>query len=338
MTTAARILWRGAGQPRSADEEPHQGSCWWCGLDCGGAGRPVKGALARTFPDRILAARPGATHLCPACGWTLNDKVALPPKMGQARIRMKARVGRRATVMVRGLPPKRWLILELDDGAVGLWTCGPNAVAEKPWMAAVSDLRAAPRGVGPCEYVESVHYDDLDPGPVEKFRCFHHLGTATTWIPCTDTDRMMIRAYLLNPPTEPWVGSIGDGKKHTLIYSEPSPGALSIGSRPNVARGQQASLFAARRRPITTLQRVFYRGAMVDYLPAELSAAIEAIEDLVRAGARDEEIESGRYSPRPGLAWVIRSSEAVLAPIRQTPTLDLCLYLRRNTKELRNDA
>lgn len=332
--TAARILWHGAGCPAAPDEVTRNGPCWWCGLDCAGRARPLS-CLASTFPDDHLAAAPESRFLCAACGWTLNDRVSLPAEQGQSRIRMKAEAGRRAKVSLRGAEPDRYLLLELADGRVGLWSCGPNARAEKPWEAARDALREAPADVGPCRFLEAVSYDDLDPGPVEKFRCFHHLGTARRWRPCTDTHRMEIREWLLSPPAEPWVGIIGDGKKHAAIYAEFSPGRVRIHSRPRADADGQVGLFSQPPGDVDAEQRVYFRGQMIDYLPAELARQIAAVEALVVAGARDEEIASGDYAPRAELVIPLATHEPTIAPLRGSPTVDLLLYLRRNAKELR---
>lgn len=317
--SVTELLHRAAGFPsttdknRTCDEVANHCSCWWCGRPTNGRARHKKTTLPATFPFPLQASAPESEHLCMPCGWTLCDRVSLPHSIAVDRIRSKAEQGRRQQVSVRGGEPERWLALELADGTVGLWTCGPNAGAEKPWIDARKELREEPRDVGPCAFVEAVPYSELDAGPVEKFRSFHHLATADRWWPCTDSDRMAIREWLLHPPPAPWVAIIGDGKKHHAIA---------------------AQLLGA----ITTTDDVacvYYLGSAVYYRPAHLAGLIGAVEELVRAGASDDEIRAGSYAPRDlALSLATRAHEPTVAIVRGAPILDLALYLRRNQKEL----
>lgn len=323
VPSVTRLLWDAAGRPTDTtgtDKKPDAyrctEPCWWCGRPSPGWARP-KSALTDTFPFPAEASVPDSPHLCMPCGWTLCDRIRLPASYAYDRIRSKALQGRRQIVAVRGGEPERWLTLELADGTVGLWTPGANAAAEKAWSDAIKRLRENPVDVGPCRFVEAVPYDVLDAGPVEKFRAFHHFATRDRWWPCTDTDRMAIRAWLLNPPPGPWVGVIGDGKKHAAIAA------------------QLADTVATDTQPC-----VFHLGAVVLYQPADLARLIAAVEGLIIAGARDEEILSGDYRGRGTLDWLraLRDHEPVVDEVRGGPILPLALYLRRNAKELKESA
>lgn len=315
------LLWRAAGCPTNTtntkgevDSYPCTELCWWCGQPSPGWARP-RSCLPGTFPYPLEASVPESPHLCMPCGWTLCDRIALPHTIGVERIRSKAVQGRRQIVSIKGSEPQRVLTLELADGSVGLWSVASRAAAEKPWLDARKALREIPMDVGPCEYLGAVSYDDLDAGPVEKFRSFHHFATRDRWWPCTDSDRMQIREWLLDPPPAPWVGVIGEGKKHHAI---------------------SAQLLDA----VTTrddLCCVYHLGNVIHYRPAEFARVIAAIEDLVALGAYDDEIASGDYRGRSGVEWLLalRRSEPVIQPWRGGPGLPLALYLRRNSKELK---
>lgn len=321
--SVTRLLWEAAGRPTDTtgtDKQPDAyrctERCWWCGQPAPGWARP-KSALTDTFPWPIEAAVPDSPHLCMPCGWTLCDRVRLPHDYAVARIQSKAQQGRRQIVSLRGGAPERWLTLELADGTVGLWTCGPNAASEKPWSDATKTLRNEPRDVGPCRFVEAVPYADLDAGPVEKFRSFHHFATRNRWWPCTDTDRAEIRAWLLDPPEPPWVAIIGEGKKHHAVAAQLLDAVTTTNDLCCVYRLEQA---------------VYYR-------PTDLARLIAAVEGLILAGARDEEIASGDYRGRASIDWLraLRDYEPTVAEVRGGPIVDLALYLRRNAKELRNE-
>jgi len=79
----------------------------------------------------------------------------------------------------RSAPAARWLVLELADGRVGLWTTGANAAADEPWTEVVAELRAAPRDVGPCRFVEAVAVEDLAPEKVPDAEIASRLGVTS---------------------------------------------------------------------------------------------------------------------------------------------------------------
>lgn len=323
VVSVTRLLWEAAGCPvdttgKDGEVDAFRTSerCWWCGLPSPGWGRP-RSILPATFPFPLEAAAPASEVLCICCGWTLCDRIRLPKALALDRIRSKAEQGRRQIVSVAGGPPERWLALELADGQVGLWSCAGNTRDEEPWIAARAELRETPRTVGPCEYMGSRSYDELDSGPVEKFRSFHHLAARGDWRPRTDSDRMEIRDWLLSPPPAPWVAVIGDGKKHHAI---------------------SAQLLGAVTRESDTCC-AYYQGSAVWYRPSELADLVAAIESLITAGAGDDEIREGTYAPRGlPLLLALRQAEPVVDVHRGGPALELALYLRRNRKELANAA
>jgi len=140
--------------------------------------RPVT-CLPDTFPFPLEAAVPLSEWLCLPCGWTLCDRILLPAEIGAAKIRARASRGGRSIVSVRGAPAARWLVLELADGRVGLWTTGANAAADEPWTEVVAELRAAPRDVGPCRFVEAVAVEDLAPEKVPDAEIASRLGVTS---------------------------------------------------------------------------------------------------------------------------------------------------------------
>lgn len=316
--TAAHVLWLGAGRPECpeiADCPP--GACWWCARPVGPRGRPLS-TLPDTFPSHHLAAVPDSRWLCVACGWTLSDAVRLPPAYAAGRIARMADEGRRCIVAVGDAAPERRLLLRLADGQVGLWSPGPNATAEEAWVAAREALREAPRDVGPCRYLGAVSLDALGDGPA-KWRSFHHLATVEpgSWWVATDSDRAAIRAWLIDPPAQPWAAVIGDGKAHAAIYGRPSPAR---------GRGIQCVTFRPSRASADE---------GIDYDPQALARQIAAWEALILAGAGDDEIETGRYADRGlGLLRARREHDPILAPLRGGPRIGLVRYLRRGRKEL----
>lgn len=314
--TATVLAWSGAGSPAFRDHktasESAEGACYWCGHPIGPServGRAVPvGWLPSTFPWHDLAAVPSSPIVCEACAWSMSQRAALPVDYARERIARKAEQARREQVAVPGEDEATIrLLLRLDDGRIGLWSKGPNARSEAALVEAAAELRAAPRDVGVCRYLGAWPIEDLTPGTT-RMQAFHHFATPDRWWPCTDTDRGAIRAWLLSPPDGPWVGAIGDGKKHAL------PGALVSGGG----------------LPVVT-----YQGDAIAYDPDDLAALIAAWEALIVAGASDEEIASGRYA-RGGLAWTVawRTHDPILAPHRGGPLLALVSYLRRNRKEL----
>lgn len=321
MLTATRLLYECAGCPGVGGSPaewfaPASGPCWWCGLPTEDypRGRRVR-SLPDTFPPQPPPACPSSAWLCAACGWTLDDKIAIPG--ARDAIAKRAALGGRATVSVQGGPTERVLLLTLASGLVGVWTSPGNAASEEAWLAAREALRVEPATVPPCEYRGAVAMDQLGETPSAKFRNYHHLGSAERgWHPLTNADRATIRSWLVDPPAEPWVCAIGDGQKHAVIYAPVSPG-----------RGDE--LFGRA-------QSVYFDGAVVDYRPAALADQIAAAEDLIAAGATREEIGAGTYTPR-GLALrlAMLTREPVLRPLRGGPVLGLVLFLCRPAKEIR---
>jgi hypothetical protein len=214
--------------------------------------------------------------------------------------------------------PGRWLALRLDNGQIGLWSTVSPAVsktAELDWAKVKEDLRKDPRDVGMVLLQKIVPPEAIEPDESEKFRNYHHFGGANLpWEVATDSDRMRIRHLLLNPPEGEYVAAIGDGQKHAIIYAEPGLGPEDC--------------------------RVYLRtaGKTISYVPEKLSAQLHAIEQLVVAGADDEEIVNGKYT-RLAVPMMIalRIAEPIIAPVRGSATLDLLLYMRRTRAELKED-
>lgn len=317
VLSVTRLLWEAAGRPTNTTDLTGRvdavrvpgARCWWCGQPAPDGWARPRSILPDTFPYPLETAIPESPHLCLPCGWTLCDRVALPGGIAAEKIRTRATKGGRLIVSVRGAPAQRWLVLELADGTVGLWTPAENTAAEVPWTEAVEALRAAPVDVGPCRYVEAVPLDALAPEATEKFRAYHHWCSGGQWWPFTDSNRMELRARLLAGPRSPWCCVIGDGKGHSAL---------------------QAQLLDAVDAVYLHRQR-----AVVRCTPADLTRWLEAVEALLVAGATDDEIARGRYAPRGlELLVAVRTHDPVVAEIRGGPTLALVLYLRRNRKEL----
>lgn len=331
MRTAAEILWFGAGRPEVADvvDCPASADCWWCGHSCDGHARPLS-SLPPTFPAPQRAALPLSQWLCRACGWSMCETVSLPASVSQARLELKARAGRRATVAISGEPASKRLILQLNNGEIGIWESPSGVSSFEGSTPDTETLRRVPQdataiskgrlGDRPfvCEFLGAYPLDALSDGAsggsgTEKFRTYHHLGTCSRWLPCTDGDKTIIRQWVLNPPDEPWACMIFDGKKHGVVFAQPSQ-AASEG-----------------------IQSIFFQGDQVEYDPATLRRQVAGIETLMLAGAGEDDITSGRYSMAQGgvdLLLLIREHEPALRPLRGTAGMDLAMYLRRSRKEL----
>ena len=314
--TPAALIWAAAGKPTTADATPYVGPCWWCGNPSNGTGRPVKSAVASTFPDANKAAVPSATHVCMPCGWTWSDAVRLPQHILAARLVKKLEKGGLVTYSLTGEPEKlRHLLLPLDDGLIGRWTPGATATLRKPWEAAIKSLKAAPVTIATNVYIDSVPLDriEVSDDATEKFRSFHHYTDGKIWQPFTDSERLQAREWLLNPPAGEWCCVIGDGKKHAANHYD---GRVSYGP--------------------DGVQSVYFQGTMVDYLPTDMARWILAAERLSFAGAMSEEIESGRYESRSSDLWAFTfATEApVVAAMQGGPVIRLVLYLVRGKKDL----
>lgn len=330
--SVTHMLWEAAGRPTAvehATSAPAGSRCWWCGHRCphhpdgGGWARP-RAVLPDTFPFPADASAPRSEWLCLPCGWTLSDRVALPGSQGADKIAARCAKGGRLIVSVRGAPARRWLVLQLADGTVGLWEPATNVAGEEGWTAALGALRTAPADVGPCRFVDAVPLDALQPEATEKFRSYHHLahgpqpdGTPARWWPCTDTQRLQIRDWLLAPPAPPWVCVIGDGKKHAAVAAQLLDAVTTSAA----------------------LCVVYHRGDLVAYRPEALARVISAVEALVSAGAGDDEIATGGYAPRSlALLLAIRGHDRIVAPYRGGPVLPLATYLRRNRAQLAEES
>lgn len=316
ITTPAALLWAAAGKPLTPDAVPYTGLCWWCGQPSPGHGRRTADAVADTFPDANKSAAPSSTHVCMPCGWTWSDAVRLPQHILSARLLKKLEKGGVVGYGLTGTPGKlRHLLLPLADGTIGRWTTGENAKDRKPWEAATKSLKANPVTVGACEYLGSVPADQIEVSDeaTEKFRSFHHYTDGKIWQPFTDSERLTARDWLLNPPAGPWCCVIGDGKKHAANHYD---NRISYGP--------------------DGVQSVYFQGAMIDYLPADLARWILAAERLSFAGAMSEEIETGEYEGRSSPIWsfTLATEGPIVAPLQGSPTIGLVLYLTRGKKDL----
>ena len=307
--TAARLLHAAASSPAPEGAIAAVAPCWWCGLASPGRGVPVPHAIPDTFPDRARAAVPESVVVCAPCAWTLSDRIALPAELADAGLARKLEAGGRLRVSVRGDDPGRpRLFLRLSDGRIGVWLVGKNAAADEPWIAARAVLRDSAEGAA-----DIITDADLSVGATSRFRNYHHIGTPGMWRPCTAADRVVLRAFLLAPPTAaPWVVVIGDGQKHAALHASD-------------AVVQPGDLHAA-----------YVEGAIARWRPGMLAAWLGAVEGLRVAGASDEEIASGRYG-RAGLAFVLarRTHEPTIATARvRQGCLDLALFIARRSKEI----
>lgn len=313
MPTAARILWRSAQCPLRGEVTAHPAVCWWCGLpsDLTGARREI---VSDTFPDRPMARARYSERVCAACAWSLSQQGAIPKAYAAKRILSLCEQGRRMQGVIDG-EAGRWLALRLDNGQIGLWSTAANAKAEDGWKSEVASLRTDPRDVGVCRFLRAVPAEAIEAGSNEIFRNYHHFGGINLpWEVATDSDKSRIRHLLLSPPEGEYVAAIGDGQKHAIIYAEPGLGPYDC--------------------------RVYYRptGKTVTYEPLQLAAQLYAVEQLIAAGADDEEVVKGKYTrfALPMMA-ALRIAEPIVAPLRGSATLDLLLYLRRTRPELKED-
>ena len=73
MLTATQLIWRCAGEPKLADIEPADGSCWLCGGELDGCGMPYQKFVKPTFTDHDKAACPTSDYVCSACVFCADD-------------------------------------------------------------------------------------------------------------------------------------------------------------------------------------------------------------------------------------------------------------------------
>lgn len=310
--TATRLLWTAAGRPRPEGACDYKGRCYWCGLPAEGLGRDRR-SLPSTFYDAVGrdASLPGAEALCAACGWTLSDGVVLPESVGARLLaaalapdsdgRVSLDLGQGAFRAIVGCPAGH------PTGVVGVWE-RPGKIPDEHRVREAADP-ATTLYLGPPE--------PLAARVTGKFRNFHAFATeGGRWEMLTGGEKARLREILLEPPDEPWTLSIGDGQKHEAIYGEVSP-PRSLGR-----------------------QTVRFQGAVVFYSPQELAELIAAIEGLLLAGAGQDEVEGGLYTPRAGLPWLraLRVSGPIVAFWRGSPVFGLALYLRRPLAELKGGA
>lgn len=312
---ATHLLWRGAGCPDPEHAEATEERCWWCGEPSPGVGAPLKRTIPGTFTDGDKAALPSSRWVCAPCAWSVCDRVALPDELARAGLEKRIDAGGRLRASVQGDPPGTTrLFLRLADGKVGVWSSASPAAKEGPWMDARERLRESPESVGPCELLAIVEAHEVTAGPTARFRNYHHLGTASKWRPCTNADKAVLREWLLSPPGEEWACVIGDGQKHAAIHATTSA-------------------------PLPHAQEVYLDvggdAGPVTYAPDDLAQWLAAYEGLIRAGADDDEIVTGKYL-RGGFALglAVREHDPVLKPIRGGTRMRLVSFLRRSRKDL----
>jgi len=301
--SSPRLLWTAAGCPTPEGAIPYVGRCLWCGQDATGVGRDRKN-LPDTFFDAVGkdCADLHAPHLCAACGWTLSDGVRLPIRVG-TRMLNKALAPDGDGRVSLDLPQTGWArctVRPLDDGRIAAWV-RPSKPAEEKRIREEGDPSSAAVVLAPEPMARLV---------TGKFRNFHAFASGSNWDMLTGGEKPRLREILLAPPDAPWTLTIGDGQKHEAIYGEVSyPGGLQV---------------------------TRFQGAVIHYDPPDLAALIVSIEALSFAGAREEEILSGRYS-RSGLDWTLAYSahEPTIQRRRGAPILGMALFLRRPVAELR---
>lgn len=310
MLTASRLIHAGAGSPAPEGAIATAAACWWCGLPSPGSGRPFGDAIPDTFPDRHRAAVPASPVVCAPCAWTLSDRIALPADLADAGIGRRLDAGGRARLSVDGDDPGRpRLFLRLADGRIGVWSAATPTAREAPWLEARETLRLDPVDVGPCTLLAVVPESALSAGATARFRNYHHIATPSTWRPCTNADRAVLRDFLLAPPPAvPWVVVIGDGQKHGAIYADEA--VVHPGDAP----------------------AAYVDGAAARWRAGDLPRWLRAVEQLRLAGVSDDEIRTGRYTRAP---LAVRAHEPEVRPLRDRPAcLDLVMFLRRLPKEL----
>lgn len=321
VALATHALWHAAGRPNHPDFEPAGGRCWWCASPVDGSGWPVR-LLPDTFPTPALARAKTASHLCRPCGWTMASGFALPRALADERLRARARPdwrgNRRTEVGIDGAPAEKRLVLELDDGRIGLWTPASPAAMEAAW-ADDPTQRTHPRDAGPVRYIGAYPIDRLAPGRESRFFVWHHLtlpddAGRPRWRPMTDAEKPAIRAHLLRDDLD------ADALGATVLSVEKKHCAIHA---------------AAERWAPGAPRIVWFAGQSIVYSAPTLARLIEAIEALVLAGARDEQIVTGHYPGLASMPLVVRQWDPIVRPHRGRALLDLALWLRRPVALLR---
>lgn len=322
IALATWALWSAANRPMHRDFEPASGRCWWCASPIVEVGWPVR-LLPDTFPTPMRARAKSSTHLCAPCGWTLASGFTLPPELAAERLRERARPdwrgNRRTEVSIDGAPAEKRLVLELADGRIGLWTPVSPAAREAVWSEDPTQ-RDDPRDAGPVHFVGAYEPERLAPGGEIRFFVWHHVTLPDAhgrprWRPMTDAEKPAIRAHLLREDLDaPELGAtvLSVEKKHCAIYA------------------------SAERWASGAPRVVWFGGRSIDFYPTTLARLIDAIEGLVLAGARDDDILSGHYAGTAALYAAIRQHEPVVRPHRGSSLLYLALWLRRPVAQLRS--
>jgi len=250
--------------------------------------------------------------MCAACCWTISDRIRLPADVALAQLGRRLEDGGRVEVTYpEHDEPQKVIGLRLADGRIGLWARSPvNVGAEKPWLDAREALRDEPVDVDGCPLIGVFAEHEIGTGAA-RFRNYHHVGTAYSWHPYPNSTegKAAIRAYLLDPPESGWVCVLGDGQKHAAAYAE-------------IVDGQPCCYLVG--------------SGIVRWDHGDLARWLEAVEAVLLAGGREEEITSGRYA-RGGAALrrALLAHGPTLDRIRGSGGLDLALTLRRPLEALR---
>lgn len=317
---ATHLIWRAAGYPTPPNSVEVQGVCWWCasGLDSVPLTGPALGVPLSTMPDTFLdatgrhAGQPSSAHLCPACAWTLSDAVCLPERVGvpllhRALAGDQEHPGRISVAVGDEAPARRLVTWVGPPERIGVWERPGKAADEAAWVAARSDLRMDPRDIGSARYLGAFDGHHLSSRVGGKFRNFIPFADGFgRWEMFTKADKAEIAQILTNPPRNAWTMAIGDGQKHAAIYTRVNDGS---------ARAQV----------------VYFDGVLVTYSPSVLLGLLIAVQNLLSAGHRREQIESGRYPNMAGV-MAVKRSEPEIRPFRGGPLLLLALWLAQHEK------
>lgn len=72
MTTPAQIIYAALGSPAVRSPIAATGPCYWCGVDCAGAGTPQEVVCGDTFTDHHAAQCPWSSVICAPCSWVFG--------------------------------------------------------------------------------------------------------------------------------------------------------------------------------------------------------------------------------------------------------------------------
>lgn len=323
--TGVALMWRAAGQPAAEQAEPAPpgAGCWWCGVELGGSGRPIT-----SLPDSFHATIPrgpallDSAFLCHACGWSLSDWVALPRAVWGPQLQAALDGDGKVSLSLGGDRGAKACICRGPGSTVYVFARPPQgkrgAPLEAAWLAARPAAASGDLSAMPAELPLLATLDEADVGAamVGKFRNYDHLVIEGAWHALKaqrPSDREVIRGVLLKPPPSQWSLSMGDGQKHCAYLAPISDGRVEV-------------------------QSVYCNGpGLVCYTPADLAQVLQAMEELIRAGAHPEEVLSGAYRPRGDAQVVlaVRTWDPIIRPWRGAALLELAEAIRPSTDVIR---